>query len=249
MVTEYREGTRWPPGAGHSAGGRGDNFAGGYGQTGFGSEGIIALVSADSKIANRAFLMDVERSMHSIVKKLAAARHLPPDEGTSADKSQPLMTDDELMSFVDTLKGSIPFDKWSNLPNIKPGSPLANEAKAVISTLAEHWVQLELAKMPNPTSEQEIEWNERLLRMQQGIFGMDDSRLAIFMGYDGYFTNPQDKWLSRSVDISATEHSDWSDKTKQNFNGDQIIWLNRTALAVLDRTGTHADARELTQGM
>jgi hypothetical protein len=244
MVTEYRQGTRWPPGAGQSAGGRGDNFAGGAGFSGYGTEGIIALVSADSKIANREFLGDVEKSLRSMIKKLATARHLPMAEDDSVDKSQPLMTEDELMSFADTLKGSIPFDKWRNLPNIKAGSPLANEATAVISTLVEHWLQLELAKMASPSDEEEREWNERLLRMQQGIFGMDDSRLAIFMGYDGYFSNEQ-PWFNNRVDIGSVEHSDWSARTEKDFSSTQIIWLNRTALTVLDRTASRDDAQKI----
>jgi hypothetical protein len=121
---------------------------------------------------------------------------------------------------------------------------LANEATAVISTLVEHWLQLELAKIASPSDEEEREWNERLLRMQQGIFGMDDSRLAIFMGYDGYFSNEQ-PWFNNRVDIGSVEHSDWSARTEKDFSSTQIIWLNRTALTVLDRTASRDDAQKI----
>ena len=240
MVAEYREGPRFPIGQGSSAGGRGDNFAGGSGYSGYGPSGIVALVSADSRIADRQFLGAVESNLQKLLTQMAEARQVSMASftPTSADA----VDIDELMALTDTLKSAIDFSNTGRYStSYTAGSPLANEARALVFTLAEHWLQLEMAKIDNPTSEADIAWNKRLVNMQTGIYKMDEAQIALFAGYDGYFSQTP-SWLTGSA-----EQSDWPQHTPKDFGGNQIMWLNRTALAVLDNTATYDEASRLSR--
>ena len=239
MVDDYREGARFPIGHGSSAGGRGDNFAGGTGYKSYGPSAIVALVSGDSRLADRRFLATIEAEMREIIKKMAEARQVK--MGSHIPTRSEIMDIADLMTETDTIKGTIDLsvdNYWRN--PLDAGSPLANEATAIVFTLVEHWLQLEMAKIDNPSTEADKAWNTRLINMQTGIFNMDEAQIAIFAGYDGYFSDTPD-WLTGSA-----EHSDWPKHTSANFDGQHIMWLNRTALAVLDHTADFDEVQRLS---
>ena len=236
MVIEYISGERYPIGAGGSAGGRGDNFAGGVGLTNYGNSGIVALVSANSKIANKEFLENIATTVTKLTQQMAAARHVEMD-GVEISPD-PKIWDDALMDLADTLKTSININSWWDT---KPGTPVAQEGQAIVSTLVEHWVQLELAKHKNPDTEAELDWNSRLTSMQKGITTMDGAQIALFAGYDGYFSN-KPRWMN-----DTSEHSDWSANEDGNLSRQQTIWLNRTGLVVVNKPMTNQESKNLSE--
>jgi hypothetical protein len=235
MVIEYISGERYPIGAGGSAGGRGDNFSGGSGISGYGNSGIVALVSANSRIANRQFLDNIAQTVTKLTQKMASARHIEMD-GVTFDSSVDKLLDTELMDLADTLKTSININSWWGA---RPGTPVAQEGQAIVSTLVEHWVQLELSKHVNPDTEAEIDWNNRLTSMQKGMTTMDGAQIALFAGYDGYFSN-HPSWMR-----DTSEHSDWSNNEDVNLSRQQVIWLNRTGLVVVNRPMTNQESKNL----
>jgi hypothetical protein len=241
MVDEYREGERFPIGHGMSAGGRGDNFMGGTGQTYYGPAAIVALVSSESRIADRKFLKTVEVNVREMLKELATSRQVKmgkfnPDAGEIVDIAD-LMTEADAVKAKMNLNSGGSYDRNT----LSTGSPLANEATAIVFTLVEHWLQLEMAKIDNPSTEADAAWNNRLINMQTGIFNMDEAQIAIFAGYDGYFSDTP-TWLAGST----VEHDDWPENTGANFDGQHMMWLNRTALAVLDHSSDFNEASRLS---
>jgi hypothetical protein len=244
MVEEYRQGERWPIGQGGQAGGRGDNFQGGTGLTYYGDAGIGALVSSKAKVTDRQWLDDISDMIKDVLRDASTRRHVATNSsivylGQKAD-------DDELMQLIDDLKTAMLTNRsYSSFSGLSAGDPRYDEAVSIASMAIEHWLQLELSKISGSEDELSVEdndWNERLLRMQQSIFNMDEAQVAVYAGYDGYFTRrPQ---FMRGKDYN---NADWSKNTDKNMNSEQIIWLNRTALAVLDRTMSHSDAARFSQ--
>ena len=244
MVEEYRQAERWPIGGGGQAGGRGDNFQGGSGLTYYGPAGIGALVSSKARVADRQWLDDISDMIKDVLRDASSRRHVEISPsimsiGTKVD-------DDELMELIDNLKiAMITNSSYSSFSGLTTGDPRYDEAMSIASMAIEHWLQIELSKISVPEgglSEDDEEWNARLLRMQQNIFNMDEAQVAIYAGYDGYFTN-RPPW-ARSKDY---KNEDWYKNTDKNMNSQQIMWLNRTALAVLHRTMTHADAARFSR--
>jgi hypothetical protein len=234
MVAEYIEGTRFPVGQGSSYGGRGDNFAGGSGYTSYGPGAIVALVSADSRIADKRFLENITTKLQDALKEMAQARQVKLSSRLTLTPGE-AMDIDEFMGFVDTLKTNIDFGS-SKFPT---GSPISNETRAIVTTLMEHWLQLEISKIESATNPDDIEWNNRLTRMQTGMYNMDEAQIALFAGYAGYFSETP-TWLT-----GTAEHSTWAENTGRDFNGAQVIWLNRTALTVLDKMADFNEATRL----
>jgi hypothetical protein len=234
MVSEYVEGTRFPVGQGASYGGRGDNFAGGAGYNSYGPGAIIALVSADTRIADKKFLERITLKLQDALKEMAQARQVALSNRLTLTPGE-VMDIDEFMGFVDTLKTNIDFSS-SRFPT---GSPISNETRAIVTTLMEHWLQLEISKIESATNPDDIEWNNRLTRMQTGMYNMDEAQIALFAGYAGYFSETP-TWLT-----GTAEHSTWAENTGRDFGQAQVIWLNRTALTVLDRMADHTEATRL----
>lgn len=244
MVQEYIEGTRWPVGAGGSAGGRGDNFAGGGGYThgGYGDHGIIALVSADSRMTDRPLLSSVNKVVQKQLQEAAEQRHvnMTPKYPKTVFSTPTPITDDELEQLIDSLKANLAKELSSSFND---GEPRKDEARILAAAVLEHWLQLELSKIKgdNLTPEQ-IQFNERIGRMQTSIYMMDEAQLAILGGYDGYFSNTL--MGHRSAGYSS---DNWADHYGNNFDGQgtQVMWLNRTGLVVLSDVGRPQDAIDL----
>jgi hypothetical protein len=244
MVEEYRQGERWPIGGGGQAGGRGDNFQGGSGLTYYGPSGIGALVSARAKVADRQWLDDISDVIKDVLRDASTKRHVA--TSSSITYTGQKIDDDELMQLVDNLKTAMMTNRsYSSLNGLSAGDPRYDEAVSIASMAIEHWLQLELSKISGAEDElnpEDKDWNERLLRMQQSIFNMDEAQVAVYAGYDGYFTNRQPFMRDRNY-----SNADWSKNTDKNMNNQQVIWLNRTALAVLGRSMTHSDASRYSQ--
>lgn len=243
MVDEYREGPRFPTGGGATAGGRGDNFAGGTGFSGYGPAGIAALVSAEAKITHRQFLMQISSQTQEKIRELANKRHVSLGSRVAPAFTGTPLDDDELMDLVDSLKQTLSFPSMGGYggQRLQPGDPQWDEAVAISSTLMEHWLQLELAKRRgDDLTDEDVEWNSRLLRMQQSIYHMDEAQIAVFAGYDGYFSQ-----APSYAQQSSYSNDDWSLHADRDFNDAQVMWLNRTALAVLERALTHAEISQL----
>jgi len=244
MVEEYRQGERWPIGGGGQAGGRGDNFQGGSGLSYYGPAGIGALVSSRARVADRAWLDNISDMIKDVLRDASTRRHV--EMSPSIANIGPRVDDDELMELIDNLKiAMLTNSSYSSFNGLSAGDPRYDEAMSIASTAIEHWLQLELSKISVPEgelSEDDQDWNARILRMQQSIFNMDEAQVAIYAGYDGYFTQ-----LPSWARGKGYKNEDWYKNTDKNMNSTQIMWLNRTALAVLGRTMTHADASRFSR--
>jgi hypothetical protein len=145
------------------------------------------------------------------------------------------------MELIDNLKIAMLTNRsYSSFNGLSAGDPRYDEAVSIASMAIEHWLQIELSKISAPEgelSEDDQDWNARLLRMQRSIFAMDEARVAIFAGYDGYFTNTQSGARNKNY-----KNEDWYKIKDKNMNTSQIMWLNRTALAVLARTMTQPES-------
>jgi hypothetical protein len=256
LAREYLYGDRWPVGSGGSMGGRGDNYAGGYGYQHYGDGGILTLVSADSRITSRGALVAIKARTVEMIEEAAAQRDIEMldylrNEITSRTTSTSI-SDDELQSLVNKIKENTAAKStkrfktrgWSNNTvdiNLSTGTPLTEEVMATSNALFELWTQLELIKLPQ-TDDDSKEWNERILALQKTIFDMDEAEIAIFAGYDGYTSQELD-FVSLKED-NAT----WREILSQTFdppggnrtsfrglsNPQQIMWLNRTGLVIFE---------------
>ena len=77
--------------------------------------------------------------------------------------------------------------------------------------------------------------------MQKGITTMDGAQIALFAGYDGYFSN-KPRWMN-----DTSEHSDWSANEDGNLSRQQTIWLNRTGLVVVNKPMTNQESKNLSE--
>jgi hypothetical protein len=242
MVEEYSKGERYPVGEGGSAGGRGDNYAGGEGYHGYGPGAIMALVNRDAKLTDRQTLMDGMQKLRETLRLLTGLRGRKINEPRYYGGSDEIKTGDDIyddkqiQDAVDAQVASIRAEvaklAQQKSQAVKEKDVLTAEA---VANLVEYWLQLELLKIPYSPSlgSDQKKYNSQLEDMQTMIFHFDEALLATFMGLDGYFSGYE----------GGDGFDTWADSFKDEIrmNGNQIMWLNRTALAVAEKAKSMAD--------
>ena len=221
MVEEWLGGTRWPVGGGGSAGGRGDNFAGGLGFSSYGDSAVVILIPSTAKIGYRQDLYEIKSRVRAAVAQLQI-------DGVD------MMNDEQLAKAVDEKIDSAIMGFQNYLGDTRPVA-LA-QGIAAIRKLLSQYQQIQMLKVKNPKTQREKDANAALDTVLKNIAASDEAKIALLLGLDGYFS-------------SSTPSDDWTDGYDHTLSNEQIMILNRTGFAAIDKPMSGQDLLAWLSGL
>lgn len=227
MVAQFQSGERFA-GQGGTMLGAGDYFATGAGSPGYGPDGMVILLPKETRFADHGQMQTVAARIRSALTELETSV----GRGTAYAGQQTLDIND-----FDAVSAKI---QSLNSKVTGYSDDVQNRLQLYVDAFVDYWLQLEMSRIPNPRTQDEIDSNAEITRAQNVLAKISETTVAVFGGYDVMFNYPNaDRQTDEDFANSITSINLGSG------DGSYMVILNRTGVATIPGKRTSSDVRNL----
>lgn len=227
MVAQFQSGERFA-GQGGTMLGAGDYFATGAGSPGYGPDGMVILLPKETRFADHGQMQTVAARIRSALTELETSV----GRGTAYAGQQTLDIND-----FDAVSAKI---QSLNSKVTGYSDDVKNRLQLYVDAFVDYWLQLEMSRIPNPRTQDEIDSNAEITRAQNVLAKISETTVAVFGGYDVMFSYPNaDRQTDEDFANSITSINLGSG------DGSYMVILNRTGVATIPGKRTSSDVRNL----